>query len=69
MDRVRRALGTYVSLNEVINDMTAEEVMTALDMEAASLRRTAVIDRLISRAVRLNEIEYAQKLKVKFYGA
>jgi hypothetical protein len=69
MDRVRRALGTYVTLNEIINDMSAKEVMTALDMEAASLRRTAVIDRLISRAVRLNEIEYAQKLKAKYYGA
>ena len=68
MNIVRRALESYIELNNLINDMTEDEVLSALQLEADTLRRTAIIDRLVSRAVRLNEIKYAQELKAKFYG-
>ena len=63
---IRHALESYVSLNEVINDLTADEVAAALELEAATLRRRAIIERLICRAVRLNEIQYAEALRRKY---
>lgn len=69
MTRIRRALSTYVELNNEINSMTEEEVLAALQQETDTLRRTAIIDRLISRAVRLNEIKYSKELKAKYYGS
>jgi hypothetical protein len=63
-----RALESYSALNEVIGELTEEEVLACLELEAATRRRRSVIDRLISRAVRLHEIPYATYLKEKFCG-
>lgn len=46
--------------------MTEEEVLAALETEAASLRRRTVIVRLIKRAVRLRELAHAKQLKEKY---
>lgn len=65
---ISEALLSYGRCCEVIHDMTEAEVLAALKLEAASQRRRSLIDRLISRAVRLKEIEYNRQLKEKFYG-
>lgn len=64
--RLSRALESYVSLNEVLGDLTEEDVFAALETESRALRRPSIINRLIGRAVRLNEIRYADQLKERF---
>lgn len=63
------ALQSFVRLNEVLSELTEAEVLACLDLEAASRRRRSLIDRLISRAVRLREIDYNRILKEKFHGS
>ena len=65
---VDQALQSFVRLNEVLSELTEEEVLACLDLEAASQRRRSIIDRLISRAVRLGEIALNQRLKEKYHG-
>ena len=65
---ISQALRSFSALNGVINDLTEAEVLAALDLEAASSRRPSVIDRLIQRAVRLNEQQYQRQLKEKYHG-
>ena len=63
-----RAIGSFATLNEVLHELTEEEVLAALDLEAASQRRPTTISRLISRAVRLRELSYSTSLKEKYHG-
>lgn len=63
-----RALDSYPSLKAVIGELTLEEVIAALDLESSTLRRRSLIDRLISRAVRLNEVSFNRQLKEKYRG-
>ena len=63
-----RALASYPSLKAVIGELTLEEVIAALDLESSTLRRRSLIDRLISRAVRLNEVSFNRQLKEKYRG-
>lgn len=63
-----QALASYPSLKKVLGKLTQEEVLAALELESATRRRRSLIDRLISRAVRLNEIDYNRQLKEKFHG-
>ena len=63
-----RALASYPSLKAVIGELTLEEVIAALDLESSTLRRRSLIDRLISRAVRLNEVSFNRQLKEKHRG-
>ena len=65
---VGQALESFVRLNEVISDLTEDEVYACLDLEAASKRRASILDRLISRATRLNEISFTRQLKEKYHG-
>lgn len=65
---VGQALESFVRLNEVISELTEEEVYACLDLEAATQRRTSIINRLISRAVRLNEISFNRQLQEKYHG-
>jgi hypothetical protein len=64
--RVTQALKSFGSLGVVVNDLTEEEVLACLDLEAATSRRRSVLNRLMSRAVRLNEISYQRQLKEKY---
>ena len=52
-----RATQSYSSLRIVVNQLTFEEIIAALDLESQSLRRPSVLNRLIARASRLKEIE------------
>lgn len=63
-----QALESFRSLSRVIDELTEDEVLACLKLEAASLRRKSVIDRLISRAARLNELLFVRQLKEKFHG-
>ncbi len=65
---VNRALNSFSALNKHIGGLTEAEVLAALELEAATNRRSSVIDRLISRAVRLNELSYQRQLKERFNG-
>lgn len=65
---VDQARVSYKRLNQVLHEMTMEEVLATLELEVATTRRRSVSDRLISRAVRLNEIEFSQRLQEKIYG-
>ena len=63
-----QAVNSYTTLKKVLNELTEEEVLAALDLESRAARRGSLINRLISRAVRLNEINYARQLKEKYHG-
>lgn len=65
---LNQARVSYKRLTEVLDEMTLEEVLAALDLEVASTRRRSVSDRLISRAVRLNEIAFNKRLQEKYHG-
>ena len=65
---VSAALASFTTLNKVLPKLTEQEVHACLELEASTLRRRTVIDRLISRAVRLNELTYSSQLKEKFHG-
>lgn len=66
--RINEALRSYGALNSMIDTLTMEEVLASLDLEAATRRRQSILDRLISRAVRLNEISFTRQLKEKYHG-
>lgn len=63
---ISEALSSVARLNELLSELTEEEVLRCLELEAASIRRETVIDRLISRAVRIKELAYATALKEQF---
>jgi hypothetical protein len=65
---IAQALVSYQGLVQAIRELSEDEVLACLELEAASLRRPSVLDRLISRAVRLRELSYAAQLKEKFHG-
>lgn len=66
--RVTEALCSVRRLNAVIDGLSIEEIIAALELESGSQRRPSIIDRLISRAVRLNELQYSTTLKEKYHG-
>lgn len=59
------ALKSFGSLLKVLNELTMEEVLHCLDFESRTLRRSSIMDRLMSRAVRLNELEFVETLKAR----
>lgn len=63
---VSLALDSYNSLCNVVNDMTEDELNKALEIEASTQRRAALMDRMIARLVRLNEKKFAAELRKKY---
>lgn len=63
-----QATQSYSTLRTVVNQLTFEEVIAALELESQSLRRKSILTRLISRASRLKEIEITRQLKEKYHG-
>jgi hypothetical protein len=63
---IAQALDSVARLNKILPDLTEEEVLACLDLEVQSARRKSIIDRLISRAVRLNELKYTAELSKKY---
>lgn len=66
--RIDEALTSFTRLNDIIDELTEEEVFACLDLESASRRRKSLINRLISRATRINEVRYSTSLKEKYHG-
>lgn len=66
---IDQALTSYPSLKGVVNELTEEEVMAALEIESATRRRQSIVLRLIARANRINELRYVAELKNKFLAA
>lgn len=62
------ALSSCANLATTLEKLTEPEVLLCLELEAGSRRRRSILDRLISRAVRLNELSYNIALKEKFHG-
>lgn len=65
---INQALTSFKCLSAVLDELTEEEVLACLRLESSSRRRQSILDRLISRAVRLNELTYNRHLKEKFNG-
>jgi hypothetical protein len=65
---VQEALASYTSLQTMMSELTEQEVLRALEVEHRTRRRRSILDRLIARAVRLNEITYQQQLKEKYHA-
>ncbi len=63
---INQALTSMTSLRDTLNELTEEEVLACLKLEAGTLRRRSVLDRLIARAGRLHELRYTRQLKEKF---
>ena len=63
---IDQALTSFASLTKIISELTEEEVLASLKLEAGTLRRRSILDRLISRAGRLHELRYTAILKEKF---
>lgn len=66
--RIDQALSSFHRLNELLPELTEEEIFACLKLEAATCRRKSIINRLISRAVRINEIRYSSSLKEQYHG-
>ena len=63
-----QATGSYSTLRTVVNQLTLEEAIAALDLESQSQRRKSILTRLIARASRLQEIEFTRQLKEKYHA-
>ncbi len=63
---IDQALKSFKSLSLVLNELTEEEVLACLKLETGTLRRQSIVDRLMSRAARLNELHYTSQLKERF---
>lgn len=63
---VNEVLSTVNRCIKVLPELTKKEVLKALEIESSSLRRKSIVNRLIGRAARINELEYVNKLKVRY---
>jgi hypothetical protein len=61
---ISEALASVRRLTQVLPELTEEEVLACLDLEAGSQRRQSVTDILITRAARL----YLNRLQEKYHG-
>lgn len=66
---VGQALVSVARLNKVLAELSEDEVLACLDLESQSLRRKSIVDRLVSRAVRINELAYTSALNDKYRAA
>lgn len=66
--QLAQATQSYTTLRTVVNQLTLDEVIAALELESQSQRRKSILTRLISRASRLKEIDYTRQLKEKYHG-
>ena len=63
---IAKALKSVRSLDEIIGELTEEEILHILEIEVGGSRRSSVIDRLFHQAVELNRQTYVAKLKEKY---
>ena len=60
------ALLSYMELCAAINELTEQEVLDCLKLEAATQRRRSFMNRLIARAARLSATRVTKELKAKY---
>ena len=65
---VTEALVSMRRLHELMDELTEGEILAALELESGTRRRHTIINRLISRATRFNEITYNAELKEKYHA-
>ena len=63
---MQQATGSFSQLTAVLPELHLSEVLAALELESQTMRRKSSIDRLIARAVRLNELAYSAALKSRY---
>lgn len=63
---IAKALKSVRSLDEIIGELTEEEILHVLEIEVGGSRRSSVIDRLFHQAVELNRQTYVANLKEKY---
>jgi hypothetical protein len=63
---LQQARGSYAQLVRILGELSEEEVLAALALEAQSTRRATTIDRLIARAVGLRTRAYKATLDEQF---
>ena len=66
--RIQQALRSFRSLTRVLGEMTEEEVLHVLQVEAGSRRRAVMLDKLIQKAAELHRNSYLLKLKEQYNG-
>lgn len=66
--RTSRALESFRQLQEVVEELTEEEVYYCLKLEAETQRRKTIIDRLVAKAADLNRQIFIATLKEKIHG-
>lgn len=64
--RITKALRSVRSLDDVIDEMTEEEVLHVLSIEVGARRRTTMVTRLFQKAVDLNRQTYEATLKENY---
>lgn len=67
--RTSRALDSYRSLLEVVEELTEEEVYFCLRLEVETQRRKTVLDRLVARAADINRQTFIATLQEKIHGS
>jgi len=65
-ERVRLALSSTRDLAEVINAMTEEEILKALELESSAQRRKSVLTRLIGRLTHMREARWRNELMEQY---
>ena len=63
---IAKALKSVRSLDEIIGELTEQEILHVLEIEVGGSRRSSVIDRLFRQAVELNRQTYVANLKEKY---
>ena len=63
--QMQLALKSYRSLVSVIDELTEEEVLAAIELEKGTQRRKSIEDRLIQKAADFNRQTFITSLKRK----
>lgn len=67
-DFVQAAVGAAPELSRVLTQLTLEEALTALDLEAATNRRSWTLRRLIGRVVAIESMQRRESLSRRYLG-
>jgi hypothetical protein len=65
---ITEALVSFRRLGRIMHELTLEEVMAALSLEAATQRRLSLTTKLVDRAVQLESQITRKRLQEKFHG-
>lgn len=65
---ISEATHSFRRLGQVIDDLTAEEVVAALKLEMGTRRRSTLLRRLEAQAAKLNTRNFNANLKENIHG-